>query len=110
MGQKMRNKRKKNVQMTKLQTVRLFFSDFSSHHCATILQVHDYAKTQPCVLGRMKRDNYFPSYADMLRGVIKMEMIHYHQHTFLIFQPYQTILTKISTASSKMRGWCFQSA
>ena len=40
----------------------------------------------------MKRDNYFPSYADMLRGVIKMEMIHYHQHTFLIFQPYQTIL------------------
>ena len=59
-----------------------FISDFSSHHCATILQVHDYAKTQPCVLGRMKRDNYFPSYADMLRGVIKMEMIHYHQTYF----------------------------
>ena len=59
-----------------------FISDFSSDHCATILQVHDYAKTQPCLLGRMKRDNYFPSYADMLRGVVKMEMIHYHQTYF----------------------------
>ena len=66
-----------------LESIRLYFRFLiSSLHCATILQVHDYAKTQPCLLGRMKRDNYFPSYADMLRGVIKMEMIHFHQTYF----------------------------